>query len=236
MIQFNDYLKPKVVFNFMNKLFLILCIYWIILIIASIYTCFWIPSTDFQQGDNYLIIYIHVPSAWISIILYTFVAIFSLIFLLKKHPLIYKAAKLLAEIGIFFTAITLLTGSFWGKPTWGTFWVWDARLTSVLVLFFLFLGYLSFNYVMNLSVKSMTNSSILAIIGFINIPIIKYSVDWWNTLHQSSSITQNYSAMDISMFIPLILCLFSLILYIIFIFMFKLRIEIILDKINSYYV
>jgi heme exporter protein CcmC len=171
---------------------------WFLTAIA-LYLSIWVAPSDFQQGENYRIIYVHVPAAWMSLLIYIAMAISSVLFLLTKHPLFQLFSKTGAKIGASFTLFTLVTGGFWGKPMWGTFWVWDARLTSVLILFFIYLGALRFQEF------SADLASIFICIGSINIPIIKFSVNWWNTLHQPSSISQFGTAIHISMLIPIFL-------------------------------
>lgn len=235
MYKFYDLLKPKVII-YISQIYLpLFLIISFIFLISSLYLGIYVTEKDFQQGENFRIIYIHVTAAWLSLIYYALVALFSFIYLINKHVLMYFIAKIHGYIGINFSLITLITGSLWGRPTWGTFWAWDARLTSVLILFFLYLGYLIMDNIQDVRIKAMNNSSILAIIGFINIPIIKYSVHWWNTLHQTSSVTQNYITLDLSISISLFLCFLGLILYGFSIFLLEIRKEIILRKIESYY-
>ncbi len=142
---------------------------------------------DYQQGESVRIMYVHVPAAWLGSGGYLGLAVASAVALVWRHPLAEIAARAIAPVGAAFTAICLISGALWGKPTWGTYWVWDARLTSMLVLLFLYLGYLALS-----SAEAERGggkaASILAIVGVINLPIIKYSVEWWNTLHQGSSI------------------------------------------------
>jgi len=191
-------------------------------------------DTDIQQGENYRIIYVHVPSAWLCMLLYAILTLFSIIYLINKHPLIAIISKSISKVGAIFTLITLITGSLWGYPVWGTFWVWDARLTSVLILFFIYLAHLSVLHSMTNTAKSYQIGSIVAIVGFINIPIIKYSVDWWTTLHQGSSITQFKNTIDTSMLIPMLLMLISYILYTIYIIVSDTRKEVLIRKIKTY--
>ena len=137
---------------------------------------------DFQQGDSVRIMYVHVPAAWMSMFTYMTVAISGFVGLVWRHPLALLSGRAAAPIGAAFTAIALITGALWGKPMWGTYWVWDGRLTSVLVLFFLYLGYMAIWQAFDNDDKAGRAASILALIGVVNIPIIKFSVDWWNTL------------------------------------------------------
>ncbi|MDQ0318035.1 heme exporter protein C [Pararhizobium capsulatum DSM 1112] len=143
---------------------------------------------DYQQGETVRIMYIHVPAAWLSMMCYTVMAISALGTLVWRHPLADVSAKAAAPIGAAFTLMALITGSLWGKPMWGTWWVWDARLTSVFVLFLMYLGLIALNRAMDEPGKAAKVCAILILIGFVNIPIIKFSVEWWNTLHQPASV------------------------------------------------
>ena len=143
---------------------------------------------DYQQGDTVRIMYIHVPAAWLSMMCYTVMAISAVGTLVWRHPLADVSAKAAAPLGAGFTLVALITGSLWGKPMWGTWWVWDARLTSVFVLFLMYLGLIALNRAMDDPAKAARVSAVLILVGFVNIPIIKFSVDWWNTLHQPASV------------------------------------------------
>ncbi|MRG54772.1 heme transporter HemC [Phyllobacterium sp. SYP-B3895] len=143
---------------------------------------------DYQQGATVKIMFIHVPFAWLSMMCYTIMTIAALGTLVWRHPLADVSAKAAAPIGAVFTGLALITGSLWGKPMWGTWWVWDARLTSVFVLFLMYLGIIALTRAMDDPAKSARATAILTLVGFINIPIIKFSVDWWNTLHQPASV------------------------------------------------
>lgn len=144
---------------------------------------------DYQQGESVRIMYVHVPAAWLGAGGYLGLAIASATALIWRHPLATIAARAIAPAGAAFTAICLVSGALWGKPTWGTYWVWDARLTSMLVLLFLYLGYLALSASEAEKGSEGRAAPILALVGVINLPIIKYSVEWWNTLHQGSSIS-----------------------------------------------
>ncbi|WOS62656.1 heme ABC transporter permease [Sinorhizobium fredii] len=151
----------------------------------------WLSSTteaDYQQGETVRIMYVHVPSAWLSMMCYTVMAISALGTLVWRHPLADVSARAAAPIGASFTFLALVTGSLWGKPMWGTWWVWDARLTSVFVLFLMYLGLMALNRAMDDPARSARVSAVLVLVGFVNIPIIKFSVEWWNTLHQPASV------------------------------------------------
>lgn len=143
---------------------------------------------DYQQGDTVRIMFIHVPAAWTSMVAYACLGGASFISLVFRHALADAAARAAAPLGAAFTLLALVTGSLWGRPMWGAWWVWDARLTSVLVLFLLFLGYIALRSAIDDEARAARASAILALVGLINLPIIKFSVDWWNSLHQGESI------------------------------------------------
>lgn len=154
----------------------------------GLYLGLFVAPADYQQGESVRIMYVHVPAAWMAMFCYVAMAISAAVGLIWKHPVSDLAAKATAPIGAAFAFLTLLTGSFWGKPMWGTWWVWDARLTSMLVLFFLYLGYMALVDAFDDAARGLKAGAILALVGAINVPIIKFSVDWWNTLHQPASI------------------------------------------------
>ena len=158
-----------------------------VLLAIGLYMSFTAPE-DFQQGITVRIMYIHVPFAWLAMMCYTIMAIAALGTLVWRHPLADVALKSAAPIGAVFTALALITGSIWGKPMWGTWWVWDARLTSVFVLFLMYLGIIALTRALDDAGRSAWAAAIITLVGFINIPIIKFSVDWWNTLHQPASV------------------------------------------------
>ena len=143
---------------------------------------------DYQQGDTVRIMYVHVPAAWLAMLVYGLVALASAASLIWRHPLADIAARAASPLGAGFTLIALATGMLWGKPMWGTWWVWDARLTSVLILFFLYLGHIALTHAFDDPARGARAAAVLAIVGVINLPIIKFSVDWWNTLHQPASV------------------------------------------------
>ena len=166
-----------------------------IFITVGLYIGLLVAPTDFQQGDSYRIIYIHVPAAWFSMFLYIVMAGYAILGLTFNAKLSYMLAKSIAPTGAMFTFVALITGAFWGKPTWGAWWVWDARLTSELILLFLYIGYMSLQAAIDDTRRSDRASAVLAIVGVINVPIIYFSVKWWNTLHQGSSINTSGSSM-----------------------------------------
>ncbi|MBV8203313.1 MAG: cytochrome c biogenesis protein CcsA [Acidobacteria bacterium] len=165
-----------------------------------------IAPPDYQQGESVRIMFIHVPSAWMALSVYLFMAIASGVALVARHPLAEIAAEAAAPLGAAFTLICLATGSLWGRPMWGAWWVWDARLTSVLVLFFLYLGYIALVNAFDDAGRGGRAGALLALVGAINLPIIKFSVDWWNTLHQPASVIRmGGPAIALSMLLPLLL-------------------------------
>ena len=187
---------------------------------------------DYIQGDSMRIMYIHVPSAWIALMAYTILAGSSVLWFITRNPIFSIIARSIAQIGMIFTLISLVTGSIWGKPTWGVWWVWDARLTSMLLLFFLYLAYIFlWQSITNKDLASKISAA-LAIVGFVNIPIIKFSVDWWNTLHQPATISKLSSpSIDISMMVPLFIMTLATFLFLVTVFFIRLRIEILENKI-----
>jgi heme exporter protein C len=159
-----------------------------VLIAAGLVLALFVAPADYQQGEAVRIMYVHVPSAWMASFVYAVMAGASAVGLIWRHPLADIAARAAAPLGAGFTLVCLVTGSLWGEPMWGTWWVWDARLTSVLVLFFLYLGYIALVNAFDEPTRGARAGAILAIVGIINLPIIKFSVDWWNTLHQPASV------------------------------------------------
>jgi len=175
-----------------------------------------IAPTDFQQGQAYRIIYLHVPSAILSLNLYFIMGILALGYLIWRIKIFSLLIQCLAKVGIVFSGLALVTGSIWGKPMWGTWWIWDARLTSTLILFFLYLGILALNRSITQSRAKDSACAVLTLIGTVNIPIIHYSVVWWNTLHQGATITQFWAPkIDHAMLKPLIYMLLCYIMYVI---------------------
>ncbi|PWJ85988.1 heme exporter protein C [Pseudaminobacter salicylatoxidans] len=176
-----------------------------LLLAAGLYLSFAAPE-DYQQGSTVRIMYIHVPFAWISMMCYSVMAMSALGTLVWRHPLADVSLKAAAPIGAAFTVLALITGSIWGKPMWGTWWVWDARLTSVFVLFLMYLGIIALTRALDDPSRSARAAAVITLVGFINIPIIKFSVDWWNTLHQPASVFRlGGPTIDASMLWPLMI-------------------------------
>lgn len=182
---------------------------------------------DYQQSNAVKIMYVHVPAAWMALLVYSLMALFNLSAFIWKNPFFYVIARAIAPIGALFTLLTLVTGSIWGKPIWGTWWVWDARLTSVLILLFLYMGYILLLDSFDDKNKGEKVAAIISIVGFINIPIIKFSVEYWNSLHQGSSIFRsNGVAIHPSMLHPLLLMFGVYICYFILMAMLRVRAQI----------
>jgi heme exporter protein C len=160
----------------------------VILLLIGLYGAFVTSPADYQQGDSVRIMYIHVPAAWLSMFCYGVMSASALGTLVWRHPLADAAQKAAAPLGAVFTLVCLVTGSIWGKPTWGTWWVWDARLTSVLVMFIIYLGLIALWHAIEEPSQAGKAAAILTLVGVINLPIIKFSVNWWNTLHQPASV------------------------------------------------
>jgi heme exporter protein C len=166
----------------------------------------YLAPDDYQQGATVKIMFIHVPAAWLGIFGWVLMSAAALGTLVWRHPLADVAAKAAAPIGAAFTLMCLLTGSFWGRPMWGTYWVWDARLTSVLILFLMYLGLIALWRTIDDPTRAARAAAVLTLVGAINIPIIKFSVDWWNTLHQSASVLRlGGSTIHVSILVPLLI-------------------------------
>jgi heme exporter protein C len=178
----------------------------IILFAVGLYMGLVTSPQDFRQGETVRIMYVHVPAAWMALMVYTVMAVASATAFIFRHPLADVAAKAAAPIGACFCFLALVTGSLWGKPMWGTWWVWDARLTSMFVLFLLYLGYIAIWEAFDDQTRAAKLAAIVALVGFVNVPIIKFSVDWWYTLHQPASVFRmDGPTLDTSMLIPLLI-------------------------------
>jgi heme exporter protein C len=198
----------------------------VVLTVLGLYLALLVAPPDYQQGEAYRIMFVHVPAAWMALMVYAMMAAASVIGLVWRHPLAEVAARAAAPIGVAFTAIALITGSLWGKPMWGTFWVWDARLTSVLILLFLYLGYIALHDAFDDPARGARAASILCLAGSVNLPIIKFSVDWWNTLHQPSSILRmDGPAIHTSMLWPLLVMGLAFLCYFVAVHILRTRAE-----------
>ncbi|MCL6415543.1 heme ABC transporter permease [Aestuariirhabdus sp. Z084] len=202
----------------------------LLLSVAMVWGLAFAPA-DYQQGNSFRIIFIHVPSAFLAQACYVMMAVAGAIGLIWKMKLADMAAKVSAPIGASFTILALLTGAIWGKPTWGTWWVWDARLTSMLLLLFLYFGFMALQSAFDNESTAAKASSILALVGLVNIPIIKYSVEWWNTLHQPATLTlTERPAMATEMLIPLLLSIAAFYCFFTLVFLMRLRTEVLIRE------
>ncbi len=205
-----------------------------ILFATGLYLAFFVAPPDYQQGETVRIMFIHVPAAWLAMFGYMLIAVASLGTLIWRHPLADVAAKTAVPIGATFAFITLVTGSLWGKPMWGTYWVWDARLTSMLVLFLLYLGLAALWQAIEEPGRAGRAAAILALVGVINIPIIKFSVDWWNTLHQPASVVRlGGPTIDPSMLIPLAVMAIAFTLLFVGLHLVAMRAEILRRRVHA---
>jgi len=225
---------PNKILSLTNKTINNLIILLIVVVAVGITYSLFISPPDYIQGDSVRIMYVHVPSSFIALGCFGFIGVASICNLIFKIKLMPLLAKSVAPIGCTFSIISIVTGSLWGKPTWGIWWVWDARLTSMIVLLLFYILYiLSWRFISNFE-KANKVSSVIGIIGSFNLPVIKYSVDWWSTLHQPSSITLT-SAPTIhhTMLVPLIIMLFGLAIFSLIIFLMKYKTEIMRFKIDK---
>lgn len=230
----SKYLNPDNFYALSNKTIKILSLIVLPLIIYGLIASLFIAPSDEVQGDGFRIIYVHVPAAFLSLFIYTNLAIFSGIYLVFRIKLFDLLAKASAEIGAVFTFIALVTGSIWGKPMWGTWWIWDARLTSELILLFLYWGYLAIRQSIPNEKSAAKIASFIAVLGIINVPIVHFSVNWWFTLHQGSTIS-NITNIKIvsSMAYPLIAMIVSFALLYLIIVLLKVRNGILKSKIEK---
>lgn len=185
-----------------------------LLLVLGLYLGFFVAPPDYQQGEAYRILYVHAPSAWMSMLIYVVMAVSGAIVLIWRLKLAEVIGRVSAPIGAAFALLCLATGSLWGKPMWGTWWVWDARLTSQLLLLFLYFGYMALHAAIEDRRVAARAASVLAVAGVVNVPIIHFSVYWWNTLHQPPTVTRlGGPAIDLSMLIPLLIMLVAFQLY-----------------------
>jgi len=226
-----DLINPSRIFYWIEKLIsFINSIFFIFLIIALTFALILSPP-DYLQGDSVRIMYVHVPSAWIGLASFTSIALLSILSFVFKIKNLNLITKSIAPIGLLFTCLAIITGSLWGQPTWGTWWAWDARITSMVILSIFYILFILAHKLIKTEDKANKVSNIIAIIGLVNIPVIKYSVDWWNTLHQPASIKlDGASSIHSSMLLPLMLMLLVLLLYSALILLMKYKTEIIRIK------
>ncbi len=226
-----NFLSNSNLFKIIEKLiYFINSIFFILLLVGLSFALVFSPP-DYLQGDSVRIMYVHVPAAWIGLASYTFIALMSVLNFIFKIKNLSLVTKSIAPLGLMFTCLAIITGSIWGQPTWGTWWAWDARITSMVILAFFYIAFIVSNKMILNQERANQVSSIIAIIGLINIPIIKFSVEWWNTLHQPASIKlTDTSAIHSSMMVPLLLMFLVLLMYCALIFLMKYKTEIIRIK------
>ena len=226
-----DLINPSRIFNWIEKLInFINSIFFILLIIALTFALILSPP-DYLQGDSVRIMYVHVPSAWIGLASFSVIALLSILNFVFKIKNLNLITKSIAPIGLLFTCIAIITGSLWGQPTWGTWWVWDARITSMLVLSIFYILFIFAHKLIENKDRANKVANLIAIIGLINIPVIRYSVDWWNTLHQPASINiLSKSSIHISMLYPLLIMTAAFALFSLLIFLVKYNTELIKIK------
>ncbi len=224
---------PNKILSLNNNLISNLLIAMILVILVGLIYALFISPPDYIQGDSVRIMYVHVPASFIALGCFGFIGIASILNLIFKIKFMSLMAKSLAPVGCIFSLVSIVTGSLWGKPTWGIWWVWDARLTSMVILLLFYLAYIfTWKFVNNFE-KANKISSVIGTIGLFNLPVIKYSVDWWNTLHQPSSITLTSApTIHYTMLIPLIIMLLGMIIYSLIIFLMRYKTEVMKFKLD----
>jgi len=226
-IQWFKYSSPKNFYPLAGKMIPWFAWTSAILMAVGLYMTFFVVPPDYQQGNSYRIMYIHVPAAWMSMLIYVVMAFYAIINLVWNVRVADMMAGALAPTGAIFTFLALWTGALWGKPTWGTWWVWDARLTSELLLLFLYLGYISIRSAIDDPNRAAKASALVALVGVVNVPVIYFSVKWWNTLHQGASITVGKSSMATDMLTTLLVMVFAFWMYTIAVVLSRVRSDII---------
>jgi heme exporter protein C len=206
----------------------------LLLLAAGLYYALWESPADYQQGQSVRIMYVHVPAAWLAMAGYSTLALASAVALIWKHPLADLTARAASPIGAAFALLCLVTGSLWGKPMWGTWWAWDARLTSMLILFFLYLGHIALLNAFDDPARGSKAAAVLAVAGFVNVPVIKFSVDWWNTLHQPASVSRlGMPAIDPRMLLPLALMAFGYTAFFVTLLLARVKIAILAARLRT---
>ena len=227
-----NYFNPSNTLKVINKLQKFIFALFIAVLILGFFEALVLSPEDYKQSDSVRIMYVHVPSAWLASFLYFSLAISCVFYLVWKHPLADLVSSSIAPIGALFSALTLITGSLWGKPMWGTWWVWDARLTSMLILCIFYFAYIGISNAFPRKIDGSKPAAILAIVGMVNLPIIKFSVDWWNTLHQPASISKlSAPTIDVSMLIPLFIMTAACFLFLVTVSLIRFRLVLIENKI-----
>lgn len=201
---------------------------------VGLYLALFVSPPDYQQGESVRIMYVHVPAAWMALFVYAVIALAAASLLIWRHPLAGIVARVSAPLGAGFTVLALATGSLWGKPMWGTWWEWDARMTSVLILLFLYFGLMALQNAFENPERGQKAAALLALVGAINLPIIKFSVDWWSTLHQPASVSRiGVPAIHSSMLWPLLIMATGFTLYFLTLLMVRVKSEILAARIRA---
>ncbi|NLH80120.1 MAG: heme ABC transporter permease [Phyllobacteriaceae bacterium] len=229
-----DYANPTRFLGLVAKILPGLTVVTVAPFAVGLWLVFFRAPADYQQGETVKIMYIHVPFAWLSMFCWMLMSASALGTLVWRHPLADVSVKCAAPIGAAFTFLALATGSLWGKPMWGTWWVWDARLTSVLVLFIMYLGLIALQETIEEPARAAKAAAVLVLVGIVNIPVIKFSVDWWNTLHQPASVFRmGGSTIDASMLVPLLIMAIAFSLLFVLLHLMAMRNEILRRRIRT---
>ena len=225
---------PSKILSLDNKLINGLLFLMISIVLVGLVYALFISPPDYIQGDAVRIMYVHVPSSFIALGCFGFIGMASILNLIFRIKFVSLMAKSLAPVGCIFSLVSIVTGSLWGKPTWGIWWVWDARLTSMVILFLFYLAYIFTWQFVNDFERANKITSIIGIIGLFNLPVIRYSVDWWNTLHQSSSITLTSApTIHYTMLVPLIIMFLGMVIYSLIIFLMRYKTELMKLKLHK---
>ncbi|SON57673.1 Cytochrome c-type biogenesis protein CcmC [Hartmannibacter diazotrophicus] len=231
---FSDLANPTRFLGFAGKAIPVLTVITLVLFAIGLYGSLVLAPPDYQQGETVKIMFIHVPAAWLSMFTYGLMTVSALGTLVWRHPLADVSARAAAPLGAGFTFIALVTGSLWGKPMWGTWWIWDARLTSVLILFIMYLGLIALWRTIEEPARAARIVAILILVGSVNIPIIKFSVDWWNTLHQPASVFRmGGPTIDASMLWPLLVMALAFTFLLLTLHMMAMRNEILRRRVRA---
>ncbi len=232
-----SYASPKNFYPFAGRLLPWLAAATVAMLATGLYLGLFVAPPDYQQGESYRIMFVHVPSAWMSMFIYVVMASAGAAGLAWKTKLAEVLASACAPIGASFTLITLVTGALWGKPMWGTWWAWDARLTSELILLFLYLGFMALEASIEDARRAARATAVLALVGVVNIPIIHFSVEWWNTLHQPASVTKlGMPSIHPSMLAPLLLMMLAFMLYFATVVLMRMRYQVLARERHTHWV
>lgn len=229
--------SPKMCYQFCTALQPWIMMLFLVAFLYGLIDGLWIAPPDYQQGDSYRIIFLHVPAAMMSLLIYAVMTLAVIAHFVWKIKVADSVAKISTSLGALFTFITLVTGALWGKPTWGTFWIWDARLTSELILLFIYLGIIALRSAIPEPLVASRASGLMTLVGVVNLPIIHYSVVWWHTLHQGATLLQfKKPTIDSSMLHPLLIMMLAYFLYFIWMLMANLRKELLIKEKNTAWV